>query len=223
MNRYIVALLFVVLVSAPSMTFAQAPAAADLEALKAQIEAFKADYDKRLQSLEMQLQMLQSQTASTPNPQDTAPPPAPPAQSAQGQPQTAQTPPGAEGAGGPSGQLPVYGGASAGSKVFNPDIAVIGDFLGAAGSNKVNPDPALEMHESEVAFQAIVDPYARADFFISFGEHGVDLEEGYLTFPAIPGGLLVRAGKMRAAFGKVNTLHNHVLPWADRPLVTKNL
>ena len=25
---------------------------------------------------------------------------------------------------------------------------------------------------------------------------------------------------MRAAFGKVNTLHTHVLPWADRPLVT---
>jgi hypothetical protein len=32
---------------------------------------------------------------------------------------TAQVPPGAEGAGGPSGALPVYGG-SAGSKVFNP-------------------------------------------------------------------------------------------------------
>ena len=28
---------------------------------------------------------------------------------------------------------------------------------------------------------------------------------------------------MRAAFGKVNTLHNHVLPWTDRPLVTRNL
>ena len=60
----------------------------------------------------------------------------------------------------------------------------------------------LTMHESEVAFQAIVDPYARADFFFSFGEQGVNLEEGYLTFPAIPGGLLVRVGKMRAAFGK---------------------
>ena len=28
---------------------------------------------------------------------------------------------------------------------------------------------------------------------------------------------------MRAAFGKVNTLHNHVLPWTDRPLVAENL
>ena len=79
------------------------------------------------------------------------------------------------------------------------------------------------MHESEAAFQAVVDPYARADFFISFGEQGVDLEEGYITFTELPGGLLTKVGKMRAAFGKVNTLHNHVLPWTDRPLVTNNL
>ena len=100
-----------------------------------------------------------------------------------------------------------------GAKVFNPDMAVIGDFLGAAGSNKVNPNPALEMHESEAAFQAVVDPYARADFFISFGEEGVDLEEGFVTFTSLPGGLLTKVGKMRAAFGKVNGLHNHVLPY----------
>src|SRR6185436_8623561 len=67
------------------------------------------------------------------------------------------------------------------------------------------------------------DPYARADFFLSFGHEGVELEEGFLTFPAVPGGFLVKAGKMRAAFGKVNTQHNHILPWTDRPLVTQNL
>jgi hypothetical protein len=33
----------------------------------------------------------------------------------------------------------------------------------------------------------------------------------------------MKVGKMRAAFGKVNGLHNHVLPWTDRPLVTNNL
>src|SRR5256885_2757777 len=79
------------------------------------------------------------------------------------------------------------------------------------------------MHETEVAFQSVVDPYARADVFISFGETGVNLEEGYLTFTSLPAGFVARVGKMRAAFGKVNTLHNHVLPWTDRPLVTENL
>ena len=34
---------------------------------------------------------------------------------------------------------------------------------------------------------------------------------------------MAKVGKMRSAFGKVNTLHNHVLPWVDRPLVTNNL
>src|SRR5207237_2029025 len=48
-------------------------------------------------------------------------------------------------------------------------------------------------------------------------------EEGYITFTALPAGLVLRGGKMHAAFGKVNTLHNHVLPWTDRPLVTESL
>jgi hypothetical protein len=115
------------------------------------------------------------------------------------------------------------GAGGAAAKVLNPDIAVIGDFLGAAGNAAGRPTPALEMHETELALQAILDPYARADFFITFGEQGVSLEEGFITFPAIPGGFQLRVGKMRAAFGKVNTMHNHVLPWADRPLVTQNL
>lgn len=58
---------------------------------------------------------------------------------------------------------------------------------------------------------------------MAFGESGVDLEEGFITFTSLPGGFLTKVGKMRAAFGKVNSLHNHILPWADRPLVFTNL
>jgi hypothetical protein len=39
----------------------------------------------------------------------------------------------------------------------------------------------------------------------------------------LPAGLLMKVGKMRAQFGKVNTLHTHALPYADRPLVSENL
>jgi hypothetical protein len=199
----------------PRLASAQTP---DLAAIQQQIDQLK----QQLQTLQDQLSKL-TPPAAAESPA-APPPPAPPAQVAQGaQEPTATVPPGAEGAGGPAGSLPVYGAGAASSKVFNPDIAVIGDFLGAAGHNTVNPSPAMQMHESEASFQAVVDPYARADFFISFGEEGVELEEGFVTFPAIPGGLLVKAGKMRAAFGKVNALHNHVIPWADRPLVTANL
>ncbi len=123
----------------------------------------------------------------------------------------------------PSGPLPVYGGASAAAKALNPDISVIGDFLGSIGRNPTGPVPTLEFHEAEVGLQSIIDPYARADFFVSFGERGVNLEEGYLTFTSLPAGLVAKVGKMRSSFGKVNTLHNHVLPWIDRPLVTESL
>ena len=109
------------------------------------------------------------------------------------------------------------------SKIFNPDIAAIGDFLGVLGKTPGGGEPSLQMHESELSFQAIVDPYARADFFLTFGPEEVGVEEGFVTFPTLPGGLLMKVGKMRDAFGKVNGMHNHVLPWTDRPLVTNNL
>jgi hypothetical protein len=117
----------------------------------------------------------------------------------------------------------VIGGAPQNAKLLNPDISMIGDFIATAGGNPFHPGPSLEMHESELGVQAVIDPYAKGDFFISFGEQGVTLEEGYITFTSLPKGFVARVGKMRSAFGVVNTLHNHVLSWIDRPLVTQNL
>lgn len=115
------------------------------------------------------------------------------------------------------------GPATGSSKVFNPDTSVIGNFAGVAGKNVASDMPPLSLTEVEAAFQAVVDPYARADFFLSAGPDGLEVEEGYITFTALPAGLLLKAGKMRAQFGKVNTMHTHVLPWVDRPLVSQNL
>ena len=47
---------------------------------------------------------------------------------------------------------------------------------------------------------------------------GLEIEEGFITFPTLPGGLLMKVGKMKAQFGKVNTMHSHTLPWVDEPL-----
>jgi len=120
-------------------------------------------------------------------------------------------------------QTQTFGGATSNAKLLNPDISLIGDFIGTAGHNSVSPSPSLEMHETEVGLQAIIDPYARADAFLSFGESGVNVEEAYVTFTSLPAGLLLKVGKMRAEFGKVNTIHNHALQYIDRPLVTNNL
>ncbi len=115
------------------------------------------------------------------------------------------------------------GGASQTSNYFNPSVSVIGNFLAVGGQNTVENLPSASLRESEVGLQAVVDPYARADFFISFGEHDVSVEEGYLTFTSLPADLLVKVGRMRIAFGKVNTMHLHVLPWPDEPLPVVNL
>jgi hypothetical protein len=119
--------------------------------------------------------------------------------------------------------LQTYGGATSNAKLLNPDISMIGDFIGTVGHNRVVPSRSLELHESELGVQAIIDPYSRGDFFLSFGEQGVNVEEGYVTFTSLPKGFVARVGKMRAAFGKVNTIHNHALDYIDRPLATVNL
>ena len=170
--------------------------------------------EERIRALETEVKVLRASQEGAGRPEST------PA----AQPPSVATSAGGAGAlGNPSGQLPVYGGVTAASKVFNPDIGIIGNFVAAAGRNPINPLKALSMQESEVSLQAVVDPYARADFFLAIGEEGIEVEEGYVTFPTLPGRFSVRAGRMRAAFGRVNTFHNHTLPWIDRPLATFNL
>src|SRR3990172_4050995 len=180
--------------------------------MRAQDTAASAD---RFGALEERIRALESQVAELKNALEasgSAPAPAvAAAPAAQVMPQTAPPP------------EPVLGGAGGMAKALNPDIGIIGNFVGATGRNNVNAYPSLSLQESEVSFQAIVDPYARADFFLAVGEEGIEVEEGYITFPALPGNFLLKAGKMRSTFSRVNTFHNHTLPWIDRPLVQFNL
>jgi len=115
------------------------------------------------------------------------------------------------------------GTAASSASYFNPAIAVIGNFVGVTGKNEVEDRPSLQMLESEVTFQAVVDPYARADFFVAITDDEVELEEGFITFTSLPADLLVKAGKFKAQFGKVNLMHFHTLPWVDEPLPLTNL
>lgn len=114
------------------------------------------------------------------------------------------------------------------AKVFNPDIAVIGSFLGKAGQkNEVEfgPDdlrPPTSLDETEISFEAFVDPYAKAKFFLSITPEGVDVEEGFANFVNLPYDLTAKVGKLKATFGKDNTWHGHVRPWTDQPLVIHN-
>jgi hypothetical protein len=104
----------------------------------------------------------------------------------------------------------------------NPDIGVIGDFQSSYISRgKKNFNAYL--NETEVSLQATVDPYARADFFLSFGrdpvtgKYGATVEEGYLSTLSLPAGLQLRVGKFKEAVGRINLTHSHALPFIDMP------
>jgi hypothetical protein len=194
----------------------------ELQRLRQEFEAIRDSYGTRLAALEAKLGGATPTATPAPAPAESSPA-AVPAPSQPPQSAGVDVPSGAAGAGGPQGALPVYGNSTASSKVFNPDMAVIGNFLGATGKNDVERAPALEMHEAEVTFQAVVDPYARADVFLTASPAGAEIEEGFLTLTSLPGGLLAKVGKMKQQFGKVNTMHAHTLPWVDVPLVMTNL
>lgn len=118
-------------------------------------------------------------------------------------------------------------GALQASNSMNPNFSVVGWFQGEAGHEHPNAgttaDPALQMKETELAFQAIVDPYARGDFFGSIDNTGTfNLEEGYITWFHLPYNLAARAGKFRSYFGAINRTHPHDTPFAIRPLAQQN-
>ncbi|MBI2835847.1 MAG: hypothetical protein HYX76_15620 [Acidobacteria bacterium] len=208
-----------------------APASADdVAELRKEIVALREEYNERLTALEARLAAVEEKTGEQPGvapPESAAaaPPPAPPGPAMPAVPAALSAAP-SGGDQAAAAQLPVYGTPT--SKILNPDIGLIGNLIGASGesrggSESVAPFPFMTLQESEASFQAIVDPYARADFFLAIGQEGIEVEEGFVTFPVLPGGLMVKAGRMRANFGRLNAFHNHTLPWIDRPLVMFNL
>ena len=216
----------------PQLPPPAAPASAselreELQRLRQEFESIRDAYGARLAALESRLEQQTGAPAAPPAepPAAAAQVPAPPVAAEGGKPQPPEVavPSGAAGAGGPAGALPVYGNANAMSKIFNPDIAVIGNFIGAAGRNEIDPRPALQLEEAELSLQAVVDPYARADFFLAASPEGLEIEEGFITFPTLPGGLLMKVGKLKAQFGKANTMHSHLMPAVDQPIVVRNL
>ena len=139
---------------------AAAQAQPDAKALQEQIDQLKKDFGERIAALEAKLADAQAVPAQAHVPAPTAPT-APPADIIT-QPQAA---------------------AISNAKVFNPDMSVIGNFVGIAGKNPNNDQPTFGLSEVEAAFQAVVDPYARADFFLSASPEGLEVEEGFVTLP----------------------------------------
>jgi hypothetical protein len=108
-----------------------------------------------------------------------------------------------------------------------PDISAIGDFQ-ASYRNNTKHNYNAGINEAELSLQSVVDPYARADFFLTFGKDSLngkyraDLEEGYLTTLSLPFHLQLKVGKFRSAMGRINPVHPHAMPFISLPVAYEN-
>ncbi|MGH9425417.1 MAG: carboxypeptidase regulatory-like domain-containing protein, partial [Terriglobia bacterium] len=180
-----------------------------LSALKVQIDDLKAEYEKRIQGLEAQLEEIQKQLL-------------------QAAPESAVEP-----ASQPDGRV-----VQSIPGALNPAISVVGNFVGRGDSSKVfndeldRIDNKMNLREAEIDMRVPIDPYADGVLIASLesetpGRFTADVEEGYVNIKKLPFldhpplGLKLKVGRFRPAFGKFNVLHTHDLPQTFRSLPTE--
>ena len=99
---------------------------------------------------------------------------------------------------------------------LNPEISTTG--IISARASDVDREE-FERGEFELDLQTNLDPFSKMRFTIAFSEDGeVEVEEGYLTYTSLPGGLQLTAGRFRQRFGALNRQHLHALPQTSYPL-----
>lgn len=115
---------------------------------------------------------------------------------------------------------PAYAG------MINPDISVIGQPSMTLTDDPEDPDrerPRLDAGETEIVFDAYLNPYSKGFFTLAIGDEGLELEEGYFTvLRGLPFGMNLKGGKYRAGFGRLNPAHPHTYPFPERFRLLQN-
>ncbi|HSR43438.1 MAG TPA: hypothetical protein VLL48_14720, partial [Longimicrobiales bacterium] len=126
-------------------------------------------------------------------------------------------------------------------QALNPEISVNADVFGRLNTDDVGENNFVP-REVEFSFQASLDPFSRAKFFVAHhqpgteiepfeglpGGHGEEeegghggefaIEESYVEWVGLPGSLSVKLGKFFQRFGTLNRWHNHALWFQSRSL-----
>ena len=213
---------------APSLAAAQDADALrkELEQMRKQFESMKDSYEKKINDLGQRIQKLES--APTPAPATVAPAPpavsqAPTVPPSPGQPSLMEL-------ARPRQPFSLYERRGAGQLLF--DIGIAGDFIGnltqynvqkAQGGTFSGLENRFFPREVELSLFGQVDPYARAEVRIETGESTrgeeltVNLAEANLTLMTLPFNTQAKLGQMRNRFGLTNQIHEHDLPFIDRP------
>lgn len=198
----------------------------ELEQMRRRFEGMQQEYQKAMEALSERLRRFEArpQPVATPAP---PPAPAPPGSAAasSGQPSTMDLLK-------PRPPFGLYQPRGAGQLLF--DMGIAGDLI--ANFTQRNVDKAnagtfshrenrFFPREIELNLFGQVDPYARADVRIEAGEERaggettVNLAEAALTLLTLPYGTQLKLGQMRSRYGLTNPIHEHDLPFIDRPNV----
>jgi hypothetical protein len=119
---------------------------------------------------------------------------------------------------------------------LNPEVSVTGNVFAFSRSSDADADNFVP-REFEISFVSNLDPYSRAKVFVAHHTHGgaiepfageddeheeseseTEIEEGYVEWVNVVGGVGVTVGKFRQRFGKLNRWHAHALPGQQLPL-----
>ena len=213
--------------SGPLSAEAQASDPDPVAALRAEIGRLRRDHERRIAELEARLAELEGQAAEAaavePAPDELADADlaelraaaeAAAAEAAEeGEAPAAPGEPGAPPR--PEPGEPAYG-RERNLNRLNPEISFTGNVLGVTSS--VGRDD-FRLQEFELDLQSALDPFSITKWTLAFSEEeGVAIEEGYVRYPSLKGGVGLTAGKLRQSFGVLNRWHLHALPQTEYPL-----
>ncbi|MFC5496845.1 hypothetical protein ACFPOE_04800 [Caenimonas terrae] len=183
---------------------AQADTAADIAALRQEIDAIRSSYEQRLQALERKLQAAQAQQA------------APAANVAAVAPPAAPAPGGGANAFNPALSLILSG--TYGRTTRDPASYSVTGFPLPAGAD-IAPSRGFSLAESELGLSASIDPWLRGQASLSFHpDNTVSVEEAFVQTTSLGQGLSLKAGRFLSGIGYLNEQHSHTWDFADAPL-----
>ncbi len=115
---------------------------------------------------------------------------------------------------------------------FNPAIGVVGESVMSYRSEGSQPTGSdrpggfdFNQRSMELNMSASVDPFAKGYAVVNAsadsatGEMTLRVEEAALQTTSLPGNLELKAGRFFAEFGRLAYIHDHELPFVNRPLV----
>jgi hypothetical protein len=89
----------------------------------------------------------------------------------------------------------------------------------ALGDETGRPTRGFSAGETEITFEANIDPFLAGFMVFSLGNEGeASVEEAYIRTTALPGGVTLKAGRFLSGIGYLNERHAHNWSFSDAPL-----